>query len=181
MGMKLDFKITGVTAFNRGWDRLISVLGDDLTRPLSEVQSWWYEVQRKVFASEGEHLHGAKWQALSDNYREWKEENYGDLPILYLTGKLSQAVRGVGTNSYVEKNKQSMRLGLSDIPYWAVHNWGSEPGKKQNIPQRQYAGIKKDDIKDLDRRIQRLLRKINKEIQAEFDKKYPNDGGKKTR
>jgi phage gpG-like protein len=175
MGYRLEFKIHGIVALQKGFDRLATHLGDDLTRALNTVKLWWYSHQSNVFRTEGEALLGTPWAPLSDDYLEWKEENYGELPILYLTGRLSQAMRGVG-DAFVEQEKKRMALGTVGIPYVYAHDQSYKPN---NLPQRQFLAVDKDSMKKLDKAMQRLLISIDKQVQADFNKKYNQNVSKK--
>lgn len=169
MTAKLELTITGAQGFARGWDRISAAYGEDLRPFLRTVQSWWYDEQDIIFESEGRRI-GRKWQKLKEPYKSWKDENFGVLPILQLTGKLKAAMTGASRMNATEKiDKKSMELGInrSQIPYWRVHNFGF---KEQNIPMRKFAATKRRGIKALDKAVQAEMNELDREIQKEFDK-----------
>jgi len=148
----------------RGWDRMTSMLGSDLRPAFREVFApWWHEQIARVYGTEGSHLLG-HWKPLSENYREWKEKNFGPMPILQLTGRMRKAMTGItSSGAYVTMSRQSMEIGVNGIPYIRAHQYGVP---KHKLPARPHFGIKKEWMRTLDGRMRVWLKKHELEFEG---------------
>ena len=64
----------------------------DFSEPLQAMQDDFYtEYMPARFDAEGGFQGESGWAALSPAYAAWKQAHYGELPILYLTGRLRRA------------------------------------------------------------------------------------------
>lgn len=85
--------------------------------------------------------HGSPWKPRKDTKPH---------PLLILTGRLATAAQ-MGMKM---EGQFTLHHGvLVDIPYAAVHQWGSRPGSRPQIPARKYMDITDEDINEMADRI----------------------------
>jgi hypothetical protein len=86
--VQLNFDLPGFTTYEKQLARMIALLTD--LRPFwPRLVPLFRQWMKQRFETEGE-FGGEAWAPLSDTYREWKLWNYGDLPILTLSGQLKR-------------------------------------------------------------------------------------------
>jgi len=111
------------------------------------------------FNTLGQLFGNGKWEALrSSKYKKWKEKK-GRLGIanLQLEGNLRTAAVG-GKNSYTEIDKDEMIIGIKNIEYANVHQFGYK-----NIPARPY--LFRNDKNTLSKKgMVKLIEIANKEL-----------------
>ncbi len=87
-------------------------------------------------------LMGKRWVKLSPKYAKWKRKKVGNAQAnLILTGRLKKAATGKSEDSIKEITNKYLNLGIKNIPYARVHQWGF-----QAIPQRPYFLMKQGGI-----------------------------------
>ncbi len=80
---------------------------------------------------------GRAWRPLTTQYRAWKRKQYGDLPILRVTGKMQDTAKVL---SYL-KNDRFAVLTTSVGPY---HQFGTK-----NMAARPWMGVPKSSLEKL--------------------------------
>ena len=163
--MKFELKIRGAKGVERTFDKITMYYHKDLKPFFEIVRDWWFDNERMIFITEGTHLLGRQWKKLSDDYAEWKEQNFPKRNILELHGKLSNAMGG-GAGSWQKLTRKNMKLGIKWLPYYDTHQNGD---RGRNIPKRQFAGTNKDMMRDLDLRIQKHMVALDRELQREAE------------
>jgi hypothetical protein len=89
---------------------------------LSDIGDYFVQRILEEFDTEGGSSGG--WPSLSPDYQAWKEENYGSLPILYLTGDYERSFQWDGAgrdaiiiHSTLESTKQTWHtFGTERMP-----------------------------------------------------------------
>lgn len=100
---------------------------------------------------------GIPWPGLSP-YTQKRKGIMGDGQILVDTGALYKSIRvekGAGGPGTVRVNTGAgfrIVAGGSEAPYAPVHQFGSE-----DIPQRKFLGVSKQDVRSLTRLTQRIM------------------------
>ena len=73
-----------------------------------------------------------RWAALSDEYADYKERHYGNLPILVISGQMKRGF-------YWVARKRSLQV-RNRAPYWYPHQFGGE-----HLPARPMLQVDSDD------------------------------------
>lgn len=80
--------VEGATEFNRAINGLADYI-DDFTPTLElVVERGFYPIMAEIFETENR----GRWEDLSPGYADWKQRNYGDKPIMQLTGSLMESL-----------------------------------------------------------------------------------------
>ena len=179
MAPKATIKVSmvGEQSFARGIDRLFGFFDKDMRPAFAIVRNWWYDTQKQNFNTKGGSI-GETWPALSDDYKDWKDENYPGRPLLVLTGKLKQAMTGSGSNQYSKLSKERLKVGIRDVPYWAAHNFGYS---KANIPQRKFIGSSQKQNQKLTKRIQDFTNEVMAKEQKRYEQELNQEKSEKRR
>jgi phage gpG-like protein len=118
------------------------------------VQFEFYRIEKEQFQSEGSAGKSGKWKQLSSPYKERKQRQYGDVPILTRTGRLYRSLTSSGGDSVVEKRPLEMVLG-SKVPYAGYHQSGTG-----RMPKREPISVTPEQEQQLMKPIQRHLKQI---------------------
>lgn len=129
--IQFTFDINGKREFDRA---LIGVkaAATNMEPVFIAVAQDFRKTNEEIFSKSGNHEGLAKWTPLSEGYSAWKQKNYGDLPILTLTGDLR--------NSLTEENAEGAILRITEdnleigteIEYAIYHQEG-----RGNLPERR--------------------------------------------
>lgn len=129
---------------------------EDLTPYWNDVQQEFYKIEKQAFASEGKTGASGHWKQLSMPYADIKARNYGDLPILELTGALKASLTSeTATGAITKKEKDSLTLG-SSISYAHWHQTGTPKGQ---MPARPPISLTENQHAQ-------LLRKLTKQLKG---------------
>ena len=80
---------------------------------------------------------GLRWQALSEDYAEWKERNYPGRPLLVRTGALKESMTVEGATGNITTIGKTGAVFGSNIAYGIYHDSdGSRTGK---LPRRNFS------------------------------------------
>lgn len=128
--------------------------GLDLPGMFGEMADDFYAFEGFVFDSIGG-SRGTAWDPNSPGYAAKKRANYGDLPVLQLTGALYRAMTHRGSaGGVLDIQPLEMTIG-TDLPYADKHQRGStevfEIGPPFNmtvngVPARPFAFFETDDV-----------------------------------
>ena len=77
---------------------------DDLSLAFDLIHKDFLEGEHNTFAAEGAFEGKSSWPPLSPKYLRWKQERYGDRPILALTGSLRASLASAGHPDHVYEN-----------------------------------------------------------------------------
>jgi len=134
---ELNVTMHGQRAFNMGLAGIIKKV-EDLTPVWESLTKSLESNMESQYAQSGQHDGFSRWQALSEDYAEWKKIKYGDLPILTLTGRLRGSLNQSRNSDAVrEIEPQKMKYGTK-VEYAAAHQYGYAPN---NLPPRPYMRI----------------------------------------
>lgn len=127
----------------------------DLTPYWGDVQQEFYKIEKEQFATEGKSGASGWWKQLSMPYADIKARNYGDLPILELTGALKASLTSeTATGAITKKEKDSLTLG-SSISYAHWHQTGTPKGQ---MPARPPISLNENQHAQLLRKLTRQLK-----------------------
>jgi phage gpG-like protein len=171
--LRMDLKIEGEKNLSRAWDKLTQYYASDLRPFFRVILGVWYRSRKEAFETEGASL-GKKWPALGTlanggppgRYGKWKQENHPSKPLLELHGDLKAAVtdeRSSGAWQVVQP--KFMEAGVADVPYWRVHRYG---WSERHIPQRSFATLTDEHVRDIDKGIQDKMNEYDKRLQKKF-------------
>lgn len=90
---------------------------------------------------------GKHWQKNEPFYKKWKDKRFGSKKILDLTGKLQKSF-------YTKIHQDSLKVG-TDLSVASDHQFGI--GK---LPQRRFLGKDKDYEKNMNKRIQKIFKRL---------------------
>lgn len=128
---------------------------EDLTPYWNDVQQEFYKIEKAQFASEGKTGASGHWKQLSMPYADIKARNYGDLPILELTGSLKASLTSESASGAItKKEKDSLTLG-SSIPYGAYHQSGTS-----KMPARPPISLTENQTAQLLRKLTKQLKEV---------------------
>lgn len=121
----------------------------------------FYRIELEQFASEGARG-GAKWKPLSSGYQKWKTTNYGDLPILYLSGNMKRSLLGQGPDAIRIETDSSLTLGTranrKGFYYPVAHQRGTP-----KMAQRKPIDLTRNDYGKF---VSRVFRYFNDGVEA---------------
>jgi len=123
--------IAGEVQMDRGIARFADGCAD--YQPIwSMIAEEFRAIEAAQFASEGAEG-GEAWQALSDQYADWKEAHYPGRPILQRTGDLvASLTRESDPNAVYRPERKTLTIG-SKIPY-AIYHQSIAP--RTRLPRR---------------------------------------------
>lgn len=127
-----DMFDAGVKFWRYGYDNTT----DNKTFKTDIKGNWKKSFADDIWATEGQQISG-KWTRLSD---KWIKRRLPK-PMLEQSGRLRKAVKLISGDSVVETTKNTVKMGIVNIPYARVHQWGYKA-----IPQRAYFVTKEDQI-----------------------------------
>ncbi|TXH18426.1 MAG: hypothetical protein E6R03_02190 [Hyphomicrobiaceae bacterium] len=160
--MNLTFTVQGAPLMSQDIQAFNAFVSDwSNVWPL--VERIYLDIMLTQFETEGARS-GARWKALSPGYAKWKEANYGQLPILVLTGTMKTGLLGSGPTSLREITPTTFRMGTSanrkGFYYPVAHQeGGSTPGRP---PVRRIYDFSLDDY---NRFVSRIFRYFNDGIE----------------
>jgi hypothetical protein len=135
-----DIQIEGVEEYVFALDRFgeyVEFLGKDTWE---EIAGLFFDNEKKIFDNEGD---PNRFSALSPKYAEWKQNNYGNLPIMQLSGRSKTALTGKGSfpghavpvkKIISRKNAQGITVGVRS-PFLYAHQYGIPPLPKREVIQ----------------------------------------------
>lgn len=130
---------------------------EDLTPYWGDVQQEFYKIEKEQFATEGKSGASGWWKQLSMPYADIKARNYGDLPILELTGALGASLTSeTATGAITKKEKDSLTLGTS-ISYAHWHQTGTPKGQ---MPARPPISLTENQTAQLLRKLTKQLKEV---------------------
>lgn len=136
--MKLKFEFLGETQIMAKFNRLAEKISDysDVFEKLGDD---FYEIEKRLFGSQGGSGDKGKWKALSPKYAAWKSKNYPGQPILVQTGELRDSLTQKGGQNIRAISRKQAVFGTYDEKA-IYHQQGS--GK---LPKRRPIDLNEQD------------------------------------
>lgn len=91
---------------------------NDLTPIWKQFLIYWKtNLMPAVWDSKGKEMEGSRWISLTQRYLKWKQKNYSGKPLLTLTRKLFEAVKG-GSGWQEKVQKDNLTIGIDGEEYF---------------------------------------------------------------
>lgn len=162
--MNFSIEIQGEKQFSQAIDRFDGLV-TDMHRVWPLCAEIFYRIEIEQFASEGSRGAEGRWKPLSPGYARWKAINYGDLPILFLTGEMKRSLLGVGPNAIKIETPSSLTLGTTasrkGFFYPVAHQLGGT--KAGRPPRRRPIDLTRNDYGKF---VSRVFRYFNDGVEA---------------
>ena len=157
MVARFGFEVSGEVQIAR----LFSRFGDgveDISSPLEEIADDFFEVEQRLFDSEGGTGEHGAWAPLSPRYAAWKARAFPGRGILVAENRMKQSLTTRTGDSIRKIDALELRVGTrirskkGGFPYPAAHQTGTS-----KTPRRRVIDIAESDKRNWTRFVQRYL------------------------
>lgn len=130
--IRFRMEIAGAAEIDRGFDRFTALI-DDWSPVWEPMADAFLAIERAQFETEGA-AEGDKWAPLSPAYAEWKEQHFGEMPILMRTLRLYESLTDRNSPDFVfDGGERYLTLGTR-VPY-AIYHQSRQP-RASHLPRR---------------------------------------------
>lgn len=156
MVLRLGFEVEGEVQIARTFSRFADGV-EDIRDPLEEIADDFFEVEQRLFDSEGSTGEHGTWAPLSPRYAAWKANNFPGRRLLVAENRMKQSLTSRTGDSVREIDPLELRLGTrirsrSGFPYPAAHQTGTS-----KMPRRRPIDVAEGDKRNWTRFVQRYL------------------------
>lgn len=158
MVARFGFEVAGEVQIARLFSRFADGV-EDISDPLEEIADDFFEVEQRLFDSEGgTGGHGA-WAPLSPAYARWKAKAFPGRKILVAENRMKQSLTTMTGDSVREIEQLELKVGTRirskrGFPYPVAHQ---APQAGSSLPRRRPIDIAEGDKRDWTRFVQRYL------------------------